>query len=448
MSPASCQEVSGDCQPSRVFPLPPLTIACIWEECALTISVPVHLEIPDMAQSTQMDAPIAPPKRSLLFFFSGGHMANDWAPAAIWLIAPAVALAMGLSPAEVGLLITIHSVGGALAYLPAGLLADRVSNRAVLLAGTFWWVAIGYLIASFAPGFWSLAILLGIAAMGDAAWHPVATGVLTQASPNRRAHVMGLHAVGGTLAEVFAPLSVGFLLFWFDWQQTLQISAIPAILGGVAFFLIRKQVPRSTSTAISKSDLGQLVRIWCSSQGAKMVAMISLYNMAFIGILSMTPLYLQGVHGFSAAETGIIFSGMLLLGALLQPYVGLASDLVGRRTVFLAGNLIAAVCAALIYLMSDPIIIIGLLVIAASSLTGIRSAALAAAVDFVGHRESTTLGMAFALMDGVGALGAAVAGFAAWYDLSYAFVVSACLSSGAVFFMLIMPAPVVAAADR
>ena len=153
----------------------------------------------------------------------------------------------------------------------------------------------------------------------------------------------------------------------------------------------------------------------------------------------MTPLYLQGVHGFEAFTTGIIFSAMLLLGALAQPYLGLASDLVGRRTVFLAGNLIAAAATLLIFVLDDPVVIIVLLVVAASALAGIRSAALAAAVDFAGHREATTLGFAFSLMDGVGALGGVIAGLAAWYALPYAFVVAAVLSAASAASSLVMP---------
>ena len=43
--------------------------------------------------------------RFLLLTFSAGHMANDWAPGAMWLIAPAVSLDMGLSPSQLGLLL-------------------------------------------------------------------------------------------------------------------------------------------------------------------------------------------------------------------------------------------------------------------------------------------------------------------------------------------------------
>ena len=106
-------------------------------------------------------------------------------------------------------------------------------------------MAIGFFIASLAPGYWWLVILLAIAVMGDAAWHPIATGVLTQKMPDRRARALGIHAMGGTIgAEAVAPLAVGVLLVWFDWRTVLQISVLPALVMGVAFIpMVRRNRP-------------------------------------------------------------------------------------------------------------------------------------------------------------------------------------------------------------
>ena len=71
-----------------------------------------------------------------------GHLANDWASAAIWLLAPAIGLAFELRPSEIGLLLAIHSIGASVAYFPAGILADRVRSQGALLLGTFWWVTL------------------------------------------------------------------------------------------------------------------------------------------------------------------------------------------------------------------------------------------------------------------------------------------------------------------
>lgn len=366
--------------------------------------------------------------RSLLAWLSMGHMANDWAPSTIWIVAPAIAAAMNLSPAEVGLLITIAHVGAALGYLPAGVLADRVANRGRLLLGTFWWVAIGYLAASFAPGFWTLALMLAVAGLGDAAWHPIATGVLAQSLPTRRAHALGIHAMTGTFAEVLAPLSIGFLLVWLDWRTAVQISTIPAVLMGIAFFRVANSVPASPHNAISLADLRALWNIWRTPRGLGIIGMVSVYNMSLLAVLAMTPLFLQQVHGLSLAETGVAFSAMMLAGALFQPFVGRLSDATGRKPVFIAG----AAAGALACIAAASSTTLGLavpaLIAAVAAFYGIRSSVLASVVEFAGQREATTLGLAFMLLDGVGALGAALAGAVGSLDLHYAFLLSAALA--------------------
>ena len=80
-------------------------------------------------------------KPNLLIAFSFGHFANDLVPIGMYILIPAFGTAMGLSPAEIGLLFMIKTLGASLAYFPAGLLADHVANCGVLLAGTFFGLA-------------------------------------------------------------------------------------------------------------------------------------------------------------------------------------------------------------------------------------------------------------------------------------------------------------------
>ena len=369
--------------------------------------------------------------RTFLTWFSLGHLANDWPVASLWLIVPTAGIAMELSPAEVGLLFTICNVGGALAYLPAGILADHVSNRGRLLLATFWWVAVGYLLAAMAPGFWSLALLLALAGMGDAAWHPIATGVLTRDNKERRAHVLGIHAIGGSLAEVLAPLAVGFLLAYVDWREALAISALPAALMGLCFFWVARAVPRVEKKSVSRRAILGLLNMWRRGNGLRMMAMICLYNMALMALLSMIPLYLADRHGFGPLEAGIAFSAMLIVGALAQPWVGKISDIAGRRPVLVFGNLTAALAIMLMVFQPSLWIMIAAMMVAVAALDAIRAAVLAGAVDHTGHSEGTTLGLAFALLDGIGALGAVLAGVAAGFSWPHMFGLAAVFSLGA-----------------
>ncbi len=367
----------------------------------------------------------------MLIVFPIGHLVNDWPGAALWLLAPAMAISMGLSPVEVGLLITIHSAGGSLGYFPAGLIGDCFRNRGNLLAMTFWWVAIGYVIAAETSNFWVVAILLGIAGLGDAAWHPLATGAMVRQMPNRRAQVLGIHALGGTLAEVGAPLCAGILLGYFQWQTVLQLSAVPALIMAFLFLRFRHWVPLSQETSMTRQDLKLMLDIWLRPGSLRTVAIIVLYNMSLMGAMAMMPLYVQQTHGLSFAQTGLLFAVIWIAGALVQPVLGRLSDAMGRKPITVIGLLLAALFLAGASYVASLVWLIPLFVLSLGALVGIRAVLLAAMVDVSDHRATTTLGFAFAMMDGVGALGALLAGLAGQADLRYAFLFAAAVAAGA-----------------
>jgi len=385
---------------------------------------------------------LEPRHRFLLGALSLGHLTNDWVAGTLWLLAPAIAAAMGLGPVEVGLILTINGVGAGLAYIPAGILSDRSSRPGLLMLLSFWWVAIGYLSATLAPGFWGVTLLLAFGVMGDAFWHPVATGVLVKALPQRRAQALGIHAIGGSIgAEVLAPLSTGFLLGYFDWQTTLQILVLPVVIMGFVFVPIAARIGREHPGQVTRIDFTSLARAWVRPAGLALMAMMILYNMALVAQLAMAPLYFQQVHGMSPFHSGLIFAVILVVGSLLQPLFGKYSDGRERKPLVLL-VLFAASFFALFAGLSDSLTwaILGLLP-SIAILTAVRPVVLAAAVEFSGKSESTTLGIVFTVLDGVGMFGALCAGIAGEYELAYAFILGAALAFAAALFCLLLNFP-------
>ena len=358
-----------------------------------------------------------------------GHFANDWTAGSLLLLTPAIAAAMGLGPIEVGLLLTINGLGAGLAYLPAGIAADHTRRRGLLLCLTFWWVTVGYLVASLAPDYWSLTLLLAVAVMGDAAWHPIATGVLAQRMPDRKAQALGIHAMGGTIgAEAVAPLAVGFLLAWFDWRTVMQLSVVPAAVVGLVFIAMVKRIGPAPQQRFDLASLRALLARWRTPLGFGLIAFAVIYNMASVAAIGMTPLFLQTHHGLSPVQTGLTFAVMVSIGSCLQPVFGYASDRLGRKLLLVGALGVAGVTALGAAYFETFAPFVACLVVAVALLTAIRPVMLAAAVEVSGERESTTLGMAFTLMDGIGACGAVLAGIAGSRDLSYAFLMVAALA--------------------
>jgi len=371
-------------------------------------------------------SPLTKHHRFLLGSLSLGHLTNDWVAGTIWLLAPAIAASMNLGPTEVGLILTINGLGAGLAYIPAGIFADRSSKPGYLMLLSFWWVAIGYWSATMAPGFWAVTLLLAFGVMGDAFWHPVATGVLVKEMPQRRAQVLGIHAVGGSIgADVLGPLATGFLLGYFDWQTSLQILVIPAVIMGFMFIPIASRIGTKTSHSLKTIDLKGLARRWSHRAGIQLIVVMVLYNMALIAILAMTPLYLQAEHGLSPFSAGMVFAVMLLIGAVFQPFAGKYTDRKGRKPLILVALILSSLFTCLAGLSSSLAWLIAGLIPAAALLTSIRPAVLAAAVDYSGKSEATTLGIVFTVLDGVGMLGALFAGLIGELSLSYAFLLAA-----------------------
>ena len=364
--------------------------------------------------------------------FPLGHFSVDTPTGALWLIAPAVGLAWDLSPAEIGLLITAATLGAGFGYLPSGILADRISRRGLMLTAAIWWAAIGYLAASAAPGFWTLALLLGLGGIGSGAWHPMATGTMVEHMPERRALALGVHLTGGMFAEVAGPLMVGFMLAYVDWRVALQLSVIPAALMGVAMLYFHRHIAPSREPAISKADLRDVLSVWKTPAGIAMFGLGVSYSMAFIGLLAMTPLFFQDFHGYSTAWTGVAFAAMLIGGGLAAPAMGQMSDRFGRKRLVVLSALIGAAGILLAAYSDNVVVMLTGAIVGATALSGMRPVYLAAAVEMVGKRESTSLGLIYAVMDGLGATGGLLAGLAGTNDLRLAlvFAASASLVSG------------------
>ena len=66
-----------------------------------------------------------------------------------------------------------------------------------------------------------------------------------------------------------------------------------------------------------------------------------------------------------------------------------------------------------------------------------RPGLLADAVEITGKRESTSLGIIFVFMDGIGAMGAVLAGLVGYADLRYAFVFAGVLATFSAFLSII-----------
>src|SRR5690349_6946162 len=106
----------------------------------------------------------------------GAHILHDGYTDLLYVLLPVWQAQFGLSLAEIGLLKTAYSGSMAALQMPAGLLAERVGERAVLALGTA--IAAGaYLLIGTSGTFFALIACLVLGGLGSSVQHPVSSSL-------------------------------------------------------------------------------------------------------------------------------------------------------------------------------------------------------------------------------------------------------------------------------
>jgi len=360
--------------------------------------------------------------------FPLGHAAVDWGGGALWLLAPAISLAMGLSPAQVGLLFALRQIGSGIATIPAGIIGDSLARRGRFLLVTFWWVAIAQLIASGFSDYWLICFFLTIGSAGAAAWHPIAMGTMIQKMPDRKAFALAIHTLGGNLAEILAPLLTGFLLVSFDWQEVLQMNTIPTVLMGLVFIKLTGMISHSTRIPFDKDQLIKICKALIRPSALLVLTMLLLHNTSLLVFMSMAPLYLQSIQGFSPDILGFSMSTFLLVGSISSLIVGRSSDRIGRAPIAMVGLIGGGIGAILLAISTNGLQAFSTLLITGFFMLSVRPVAIAMTLEQIDSSEITVLGLISTFSEGIAAIGALIGGMIANVSLGYAILFSASTS--------------------
>ena len=175
-------------------------------------------------------------KLKILGVVSLGHMVGHWYVGVLMLVLPLLKKDFSLSFAEVGLLVSLRSLAGALGNTTSGFIVDFVGKRDLLLtvsaAGMgFCWFFIG-----FSHYYLLLLILIPLATTFSNLWHAPAMSVLSEAYPEKKGFALGVHGAAANLGQSVSPLVVGLLITYVGWRTSLKIHIAPGAL--LAIFLI------------------------------------------------------------------------------------------------------------------------------------------------------------------------------------------------------------------
>jgi FSR family fosmidomycin resistance protein-like MFS transporter len=271
-----------------------------------------------------------------------GHLLNDSYASFFAPLLPLLIDRLHLSLALAGLLGTIRIVTNSLLQPSLGHLVDRAQRPGLVILGPLLTVMAMAFIGR-ANSFPALLVIMMIAGVGTALFHPAAVSLVAAESSGRRGLLMAFFSSGGTLGGAIAPIVIVAFV------EGLSLGATPwLILPGLLILtafgipLWRGLPPSAQGTRVIerlRSLPARLVLLWF------VIVLANTCATAFANFLAV--LVVQ--RGGTPLVGGAAISLFLFAGAGAGFLAGNLSDRIGRKAVIL-GSLSLATPLFLLFL--------------------------------------------------------------------------------------------------
>ncbi len=278
-----------------------------------------------------------------------------------------------LSDTEIGLLGSVFIWIYALIGVPLGRVADVWSRKRLLALGVTVWSALTAA-AGLAASFNFLMFTRCGVGVGEAVCAPSGTSWIGDLFPaHRRSRVLSLFMLGVPVGGALSFLLCGPIAQAWGWRAAMVSAAAPALLL-VPLLLLLQEPARGASEeqplTVDRSSMWRVLRIptlwWIILSGA-------FFNFNMYALATFLPAFMTRVHGYSVARSGVTTGIVYLIGGVCGGVLGgQLGDRVARRS--LNARLSAA---AVIALISAPVMLFGVLQPAGSALTALAVIAIA-----------------------------------------------------------------------
>jgi len=241
----------------------------------------------------------------------------------------AAAQNIGLSPAQIGLLIAVQNVGFMLSVFVAGTLADSYEKPKILLVGSLM-LAVSFFTFFLSELFWVNLLLMLLFGAGMGVYEGVADAMVLQLHPQRASLHINVNHFFVTFGSIM--IAAYLLALQMNWRQSvIQAGAVVLLLA--LFFGLARLKNRGGRTESYRERLNLIGR------DRRIVVLVIVTILAVgveIGSINILTTFLGQLRGFSetASKVGLIVllvgiaAGRLLVG-LLTHKKRLAASLLG-----------------------------------------------------------------------------------------------------------------------
>ena len=257
----------------------------------------------------------------------------------------------GVDYAGAGNVVGAYTLAYGFAQLLAGLLADRLGSRRLMLVGLGLGAVGSATFAATEDYAVALVARLLMGGAGGCLYTPTIAYTFAAFPSALRGRAMGFAEAGVGAGQVLALLGLPILFQAIG--LTPAFLAVPAAAVGLGLAVVLALPPIPPAPYAARGSLRDLARerdFWLLAVGFAFVGML-----AQVAVLAWMPTYLRQVHAFGVVgaglSTGIVVTGLMLF----SPVFGILSDrLTARRPIMLVGCRLALAGFIILLATSHP----------------------------------------------------------------------------------------------
>jgi len=256
------------------------------------------------------------------------HICDDVNQTFLPALLPFLVAHRGLSYTAAAGLVLAASISSSVVQPVIGHLSDRRSSPWLIAAGVFL-AGGGLALVGFMPTYSLIVLAVVVSGIGVATFHPEAARFANFVAGAHKASGMRWFTVGGNVGFAIGPLFAAAAIAAFGLRGTL-LAAVPTTLAAV---LVAAEVPRLLTFVPARRTRTERDGVDRWSAFARLTAFVVVRSMAYVGIVTFTPLYFVGILHATPAQGSIALGLALACGAIGNLVGGPLADRFGRRAL-------------------------------------------------------------------------------------------------------------------
>jgi MFS family permease len=251
---------------------------------------------------------------------------------AIFSVFPVLKRQFGLSDLQLGYIGSSFMWVYALAAPLAGLIADRLPRKTVILSGLIFWSLITVATA-LAATYWQLVLFRALEGLGEAFYFPASMSMLSAYhGPDTRSRAMSWHQSSVYAGTIAGGAFAGWLAELYGWRSGFYVFGSGGILLALLLIAVLREPParEPARDAFNLAEAGRA--IFGNPAVLVLIAVFDGANFVAMIFLTWLPSYLNRTFGMSLSMAGLNATVYLQVASVLGVLTGgFAADRLARR---------------------------------------------------------------------------------------------------------------------